>query len=223
MTRYGILELSEYQWLSSDRCRRDTSHTCLIALTHDGSTVPGAGGLPNPRKLKRRTAGLFHILDQGYAHLIRALDPERTVITCHDLIPLLATRGLIPGAVPARVSRLFQMQVACLERARMIVSVSSATKTTLERYTSVESQRIAVVPLGVNPTFRFLPNARSARRAGISSPITMSRYRNMTTSNAAPMDAIYEICGEPPYSLESGIAETVHWLRVHHPQLVATP
>lgn len=60
-------------------------------------------------------------------------------------------------------------------------------------------------------------------RAGISSPITMSRYRNMTSSNIAPMDAIYEICGEPPYTLESGVAETVRWLRVHCPQLVVTP
>lgn len=140
-----------------------------------------------PRKLKRRTAGLFHILDQGYAHLIRALDPERTVITCHDLIPLLATRGLIPCAVPARVSRLFQMQVACLERARMIISVSSATKTTLEQYTQVPPERIIVIPNGVNPTFRAMTHANAARRAAAglrgAGPIVLqvatgARYKN---------------------------------------------
>lgn len=57
-------------------------------------------------------------------------------------------------------------------------------------------------------------------RAGVPSPITMTRYRNMTVSNAAPMDPIYELCGEPPYSLEAGIAETVRWLYAHHPRLV---
>jgi nucleoside-diphosphate-sugar epimerase len=56
--------------------------------------------------------------------------------------------------------------------------------------------------------------------ARIPFPLTLSRYKSMTTSNAAPMDAIHELCGDPPYTLEAGIAETVKWLRVHHPTLV---
>lgn len=140
-----------------------------------------------PRSLRRRKAGVFHILDQGYAHLIRSLDAERTIITCHDLIPLLAAEGAIPAVVSARVASVFRMKVAALERARRIITISAATKAALERYTSVESQRIVVIPLGVNPTFRFFPNARSARRAaaGLSdtSPIVLQvatgvRYKN---------------------------------------------
>jgi len=59
-------------------------------------------------------------------------------------------------------------------------------------------------------------------RVNIPFPITLSRYRSMTTSNDAPMDAIYDLCGDPPYTLQAGIAETVAWLRVHHPSLVHT-
>jgi len=57
-------------------------------------------------------------------------------------------------------------------------------------------------------------------RIGIPFPITLSRYKSMTTSNDAPLEPIHELCGDPPYSLDAGIAETVAWLRVHHPDLV---
>lgn len=118
-----------------------------------------------PRSLRRRRAGLFHILDQGYAHLLRALDPERTIITCHDLIPLLAAEGAIAGRLSARATRIFRLKVRYLTRARKIIVDSSVTKDTLERYTSMDPRRVEVVPLGVTPRFRCLPAARSSRRS----------------------------------------------------------
>ena len=118
-----------------------------------------------PRSLRRRKAGVFHILDHGYAHLIRSLDPDRTVVTCHDLIPLLAAEGVIPVDVPPMVARTFRLRVAYLARARAVIAVSDATKVTLERYTSVRSDRIVVIPQGVNPTFRFAANRTTTQRA----------------------------------------------------------
>src|SRR5436309_2376384 len=35
-------------------------------------------------------ADVFHVLDHSHANLVGRLPVERTVITCHDLIPLLA-------------------------------------------------------------------------------------------------------------------------------------
>jgi glycosyltransferase involved in cell wall biosynthesis len=32
---------------------------------------------------------VFHIIEDGYAHLIRSLDPKKAIITIHDLIPLV--------------------------------------------------------------------------------------------------------------------------------------
>jgi hypothetical protein len=55
---------------------------------------------------------------------------------------------------------------------------------------------------------------------GITFPITTSRYKSMTTSNSAPMEKTFEILGDPPYSLEQGVAVTVNWLRRYHPDLV---
>jgi len=56
--------------------------------------------------------------------------------------------------------------------------------------------------------------------ADVEFPITSSRYRSMTTSNDAPMRDVLEEFGQPPYSLEDGIRETVDWLKIHHPDLV---
>ena len=45
-----------------------------------------------PRWLAPRTSefDVFHIVDQSYAHLVRVLPAERTIVTCHDLDAVLA-------------------------------------------------------------------------------------------------------------------------------------
>jgi len=45
--------------------------------------------------------------------------------------------------------------------------------------------------------------------------LTSSRYRSMTSDYPVPMEKTFEALGRGPYSLEEGIAETVHWLRRH--------
>jgi glycosyltransferase involved in cell wall biosynthesis len=114
-----------------------------------------------PRSLKHRTAAVFHILDHGYAQLIRHLDPDRTVVTCHDLIPLLAAEGLVPIAVPSTVVWTFRKRIALMARARRVIATTEATKATLQQYTSVPVDRITVIPYGVNTAFRVLAGAKS--------------------------------------------------------------
>jgi nucleoside-diphosphate-sugar epimerase len=43
--------------------------------------------------------------------------------------------------------------------------------------------------------------------------IHSSRYRSMITSDAAPMDATYELLGPSPATLDQAVGETVRWLR----------
>ena len=50
------------------------------------------------------------------------------------------------------------------------------------------------------------------RNLKIKFPITLSRYKSMTTNNPAPMAKTFELLGKPPYSLEEGVAMTVDWL-----------
>ncbi|HEU5290543.1 MAG TPA: NAD(P)-dependent oxidoreductase [Cyclobacteriaceae bacterium] len=56
--------------------------------------------------------------------------------------------------------------------------------------------------------------------ANVKFPITSSRYKSMTNSNSAPMEKTLMEFGNPPYSLEQGIEETVQWMKIHHPDLV---
>lgn len=51
-------------------------------------------------------------------------------------------------------------------------------------------------------------------------PITLSRYRSMTTDNPADMEKTFLELGEPRYSLVDGIDETVKWMLKVHPDLV---
>jgi len=59
-------------------------------------------------------------------------------------------------------------------------------------------------------------------KIGLRFPITTSRYKSMTTSNVAPMEKTIEAFGQPPYSLQQGILESVEWMRKYHPDLVRT-
>jgi glycosyltransferase involved in cell wall biosynthesis len=42
-----------------------------------------------PRVIKKIHSNTFHIVEDGYAHLIKSLDPKKTVISIFDLIPLV--------------------------------------------------------------------------------------------------------------------------------------
>lgn len=51
------------------------------------------------------------------------------------------------------------------------------------------------------------------RLSGKAFLINSSRYGSMITPYETPMEPVFEMFGENPYSLEEGIAETVRWLR----------
>ena len=62
-----------------------------------GSRAGSAVGryLEYPAFASRLQGDIFHVLDHGYSHLLLALDPRRTVVTCHDLIPLLIHKRIL--------------------------------------------------------------------------------------------------------------------------------
>ncbi len=50
------------------------------------------------------------------------------------------------------------------------------------------------------------------QKTGIRFPITLSRYRSMTTHNPAPMQKTFDTLGKPPYTQKQGVALTTDWL-----------
>lgn len=91
------------------------------------------------------TGAVAHILDHSSAHLLDRIGPEtRTVVTVHDLIPLVDPSGLSPRQVGR-----FRRVVERLRGADRLVAVSEHTKGELMRLLSIPAERITVVPNGV--------------------------------------------------------------------------
>ena len=114
--------------------------------------------------LARRTPGdVFHIADHSHANLMDALPAERTIITCHDIIPLLASKGAVPIPISRNARWSFPKIIERLERCQAVISVSESTKRNLLEHTAVREERIHVVQSGVNPSFSPQPGAGLTR------------------------------------------------------------
>jgi nucleoside-diphosphate-sugar epimerase len=53
-----------------------------------------------------------------------------------------------------------------------------------------------------------------AHKVGIPTPLYLSRFYNLITTNPVPTDETAEMFGYGPYSLHQGVQETVSWLKV---------
>jgi glycosyltransferase involved in cell wall biosynthesis len=112
-----------------------------------------------PIQARRFRADVNHIVEHGYAHLLTVLDPERTVVTVHDLIPLLSWRGLVPGLSYPHRPRLAEYSLAFLRKARRVFAISNRTRQDLVSLGVCPAERIDVVPYGVDERFQLLPAA----------------------------------------------------------------
>ena len=117
-----------------------------------------------PRRVSGASATVHHVVDHSYAHLVPVLGPERTVVTCHDLMLLRMADGRIPGARPSWIALLaFRYAVRQLSRAAAVVCDSHATAHDVRHYLRCDPARLRVVYCGVEDHFRAPPNAQIAR------------------------------------------------------------
>jgi glycosyltransferase involved in cell wall biosynthesis len=104
-------------------------------------------------RLMRRSKGdfdLFHVVDHSYGQLVHSLPPDRVVVTCHDLEAFSCLIGL-----GRRRSVLFRAMARRIldgvGKAARVVCDSLATRDELLANQLVDADRLAVVPLGVDP------------------------------------------------------------------------
>lgn len=76
---------------------------------------------------------------------------------------------------------------------------------------AILNKPVRVVPTLIIYTLALLGSL--LRKIGIRFPITLSRYKSMTTDNPAPMNKTFDVLGTPPYTLQEGIQQTVSWLK----------
>lgn len=107
-----------------------------------------------PRLLSQaEPADLIHILDHGNSLLIRRLNPARTVVTCHDLIPLVL-RNRIQSVCPRFSETAYRDAVSGLAQAAAILADSHSTKRDIISLLGCPENRIHVVPLAIDPSLR---------------------------------------------------------------------
>ena len=116
-----------------------------------------------PRQVAGASAAVHHVTDHSYAHLVPALGPRRTVVTCHDLMLLRMADGRIPGARPSRIALLaFRYAVRQLPKAAAVVCDSQSTADDVRHYLNCDPARLRVAPCGVEDHFRAPPAAQTA-------------------------------------------------------------
>lgn len=104
---------------------------------------------------------VYHIVDHGQAFLVQALDPRRTVITCHDLMLLVLASGRLGRAdVSAVALEVFRHSVRMIRRAAAVVAVSEQTKRDLVNLLDIDPAKIDVIPSGMNQPFARDPTLR---------------------------------------------------------------
>ena len=125
-----------------------------------------------PLQVRSTRAGINHITEAGYAHLLRSLDPNKTVVTVHDIIPLLSWRGAIPGLSYPHAPRLLEFSLSCLQKAACVVTPSESVKRDLVRYCGCQEDNIHVLYLGIDKGFRPLsPSQRLEQRRRFGLPL----------------------------------------------------
>ncbi len=89
------------------------------------------------------------IASEGYSFLLLGLPPERTVVICHDLHPLIY-RGWL-GTYRQR----YKVNLRLMARARAIIAVSEHTKQDLQKYCPfIPSQKVFAVHNGLDRKWR---------------------------------------------------------------------
>ena len=75
---------------------------CVLLGSKFGPQMASRSGrfIKYPQMARRAQGDVFHVMDHSHANLVAALDVDKTVLTCHDIIPYLAALGKIP--IPGR-------------------------------------------------------------------------------------------------------------------------
>ncbi len=104
--------------------------------------------LQYPIKVSRFKADVFHVLDHGFAHLLLALNPRHSVVTCHDLIPLLIARGALDIPMESHIGWTFALRMRFMKRAAYVITVSESTRRDIIKYLGIDPERVIQYPFG---------------------------------------------------------------------------
>ena len=107
-----------------------------------------------PLQATQPEGAITHILDHGYAHLLYTRNPDKTIVTVTDLMPVLWWKGLLPVQSKKGIPITVLYSLYALNRATHIITISSNTKNDLVKWIGCDPSKISVVYLGVDSIFK---------------------------------------------------------------------
>ena len=119
--------------------------------------------LSYPSQTKQLSQGVFHIIEHGYAHLLKEDNlRDKGVVTVHDLIPMMKWKGMISGMKPGGKPSFSMYSLSFIENARKIIAISGNTKKDLVNLLGLNPNKIDVIYYGVGS--EFMPNKEVSQR-----------------------------------------------------------
>lgn len=95
-----------------------------------------------------------------YFHTLPVFKPLPTVVTIHDVIPLIFKKKY-PVGIKGRIN--LHLQKIALRNCKFVITDSLNSKKDLVKYLQVQENKIAVVPLAADPQFRLLKDTETLR------------------------------------------------------------
>ncbi len=116
-----------------------------------------------PWQARHHAGQINHIVDPGYGHLLYILDPRRTVVTVHDLMPLVRWSGGIPGCPRGGKPWLSLFSLRALRRAAHLITDSENTRHDLIKLLKIPPGRIRTIYPGLDKNFRAYGHEEKTR------------------------------------------------------------
>ncbi len=122
-----------------------------------------------PRRVRRLPADLVHVLDHSYAHMLRAHHTTPSLVTVHDLVPVITVQREAHRWRERLRNKLLERVLLALRQARAWIVATNWLRAELAEWLGSDDQ-IHVIPYGVEDGF-FSPALESRdaarRRWGI--------------------------------------------------------
>jgi glycosyltransferase involved in cell wall biosynthesis len=113
-----------------------------------------------PLRVARHAPDLVHVLDHSYAHIVKT-HRGRTLVTVHDLLPVIAVRRRATSVRERVRNTLLHRVLRGLRRAKAWIVATEWLRTELSEWLG-HDDAIHVVPYGVDEAF-FFPTDESRR------------------------------------------------------------
>jgi glycosyltransferase involved in cell wall biosynthesis len=111
-----------------------------------------------PAQLRTIRADINHITDHLHAHLVRQLQPQRTIITCHDLTTFVHPENITSTSLfPSLTKSIYRHALNRLHEAACVIAVSENTRRDILKLSRCTPEQVRVVHHGINTVFTDNP------------------------------------------------------------------